>query len=298
VGTHVDGQLEEVRVNIGATVTRGQVLATFASETVTAELAEARANLSAAEARLSEAAADGESARRLRNTGALSEQRISQLVTAEHTARAELAVRAAALALAQLRLRQTRVVAPDDGVISARTATVGAVSTAGQELFRLIRQDRLEWRAEVASHELALLQPGALANVQGPDGSSVQGTVRMVAPNVDPQSRLGLIYVDLPKGTGLRAGMFAKGEFELERSAVLTVPHSAVLLRDGFSYVFGVGADQRVSQIKVQIGRRQGERIEVIGLAAEAALVKSGVGFLNDGDVVKVIAGQQMLAGN
>ena len=61
--------------------------------------------------------------------------------------------------LQQLRLRQTRVLAPDNGVISARSATVGAVLPAGQELFRLIRQGRLEWRAEVAAADLARLKP-------------------------------------------------------------------------------------------------------------------------------------------
>jgi multidrug efflux pump subunit AcrA (membrane-fusion protein) len=65
-----------------------------------------------------------------------------------------------------------------------------------------------------------------------------------------------------------------------------------VVVRDGFSYVFRLNADQRVSQLKVQTGRRVGERVELLdGVGAEALLVASGAGFLNDGDLVKVAPG-------
>jgi hypothetical protein len=84
--------------------------------------------------------------------------------------------------------------------------------------------------------------------------------------------------------------MFAKGSFDLGSSSALTVPQQAVVVKDGFSYVFQLGADQRVAQRKVQVGRRVGERIEVSGLAADAVLVASGAGFLNDGDLVRVVA--------
>lgn len=299
VGVELAGlRLSEVRVNVGDEVRRGEVLAVFADDTVTAELAQAQANLAAAEARLAEATVNADSARRLRNTGALSEQQILQLITAEQTAQAQLAVQRAATQAAQVRLRQTRVLAADDGLISARTATVGAVVPAGQELFRLIRQGRLEWRAEVASHEITALEVGGRVRVQGPEGTGVPGTVRRIAPNVDPRTRLGLVYVDLPHGTALKAGMFARGELDLGEVPVLTLPRQAVVLRDGFSYVFGLGADRRVSQIKVQTGRRQGDRIEIIGIAADARLVASGAGFLNDGDFVKVIERPGLLARN
>ena len=83
--------------------------------------------------------------------------------------------------------------------------------------------------------------------------------------------------------------MFARGEFELGESKALTVPQQAVVVRDGFSYVFRLNADQRVSQIKVQLGRRVGDRVEVLdGIGADAVLIASGAGFLNDGDLVKV----------
>ena len=100
----------------------------------------------------------------------------------------------------------------------------------------------------------------------------------------------GLVYVDLPAPGAAKAGMFARGEFEIGQTSALTLPQSAVLLRDGFAWVFVVGADSKVSQSKVKVGRRVGERIEVLdGVDAAARVVASGGGFLSDGDTVRVV---------
>jgi len=291
IGTEANGlRLAEVRVNVGDVVRRGQVLATFSPETMQVDLLQTRASLAEAEATLADAAANAERAQSLRATGALSEATINQYVTAERTARARLEAQRAAVQARQLKVTQTAVVAPDDGVISARSATVGAVLPAGQELFRLIRQGRLEWRAEVQAADLAQVQPGTRATVTPAGGTAIEGKVRMVAPTVDPQTRLGIVYVDLPAPGAARAGMFARGEFELGSSSALTLPASAVQLREGFSYVFKVGADSKVTQAKIGVGRRVGDRVEVTGgLEPDARVVASGGGFLAENDTVRVV---------
>ena len=291
IGTEANGlRLAEVRVNIGDSVKRGQVLATFAPDTLQADLAQVRAAVAEAEANAADASASAERARGLQASGALSQQQINSYATAEQTARARLEAARASARVQQLRVAQTRVLAPDDGVISARSATVGAVLPAGQELFRMIRQGRLEWRAEVSSAELERIKPGVAARLTAANGAAVDGRVRMVAPTVDPQTRNGLVYVDLPEPGSARAGMFARGEFELGSSTGLTLPQSAVLLRDGFHYVLRVGADSKLTQTKVTVGRRSDERIEITGgLASSASVVAAGGGFLGDGDTVRVV---------
>jgi RND family efflux transporter MFP subunit len=294
VGTEANGlRLAEVLVNVGDVVKRGQVLATFAPDTVQADVAQVKASVAEAEATLAEAAANAQRARDLQPSGALSAQQINQYLTAERTAQARLEAQRALAQVQQLRLRQTRVVAPDNGVISARSATVGAVLPAGQELFRLIRQGRLEWRAEVPATDLSRIKPGLLALVSASSGGgTVGGKVRMVAPTVDPQTRNGLVYVDLALSAELRAGMFARGEFEVGSSEGLTLPQSAVVLRDGFNYALRVGPDSKVTQVKLGVGRRVGERIEITsGLDAAARVVAAGGGFLSDGDTVRVVQG-------
>ncbi|HWR76029.1 MAG TPA: efflux RND transporter periplasmic adaptor subunit [Thiobacillus sp.] len=286
-------RLTEVRVNVGDKVQKGQVLARISSDSVEAALSESRAAVAEAEAMLAEAKANGDRARQYQTTGFLSAQHINQYLTAEKTALARLNAARARMQAEQLRLAQTAVRAPDAGVISARTATVGSMTQPGQELFRLIRGGRLEWRAEVSAADLGKLKPGVTATLTAPNGARVQGRVRMVAPTVDPQTLNGLVYVDLPiaeTGDALRAGTFARGEFELGRARAMSLPQSAVLLRDGFSYVFRLDDQNKVTQTKVAVGQRMGDQIEIVnGIAADARVVASGAGFLADGDLVRVV---------
>jgi RND family efflux transporter MFP subunit len=293
IGSESNGlRLLEVRVNVGDVVKKGDTLAVFSSDTVRADVDQAKAALQEAQANASEAQANAKRARALRSSGALSEQQITQYFTAERTAAARVSAAKATLAQQELRLRFATVTAPDSGIISARTATVGAVIGGGTELFRMIRQGRLEWRAEITSNDLGRIRPGMRAAVRAASGSEISGKVRAVAPTVDPQTRLALVYVDLPPALSsnapLKAGMFASGRFELGTSNALTVPQQAVAVRDGFSYVFRLNRDSRVSQLKVSTGRRLGDRVEIVGgLAAGTPIVISGAGFLNDGDLVR-----------
>jgi RND family efflux transporter MFP subunit len=291
VGAEAGGlRLTEVLVNVGDQVKRGQLLARLQSETVAADVAQTRAAIAEAQAMLAEAQANAERARQLQASGAISAQQIHQYLTVEQTSRARMQSLRAKLQADELKLAQTRVLAPDDGVISARIATVGAVVQPGQELFRLIRQQRLEWRAEVPADQLSRIEPGMKATLTPAGGAPVTGTVRMVAPTVDPATRNAIVYVDLPAGSAARAGMFARGEFSLGTARALTLPQSAVVLRDGFAYVFRIGADGKVTQTKVSVGRRVGDRIEITGgLDPDARVVAAGAGFLADGDLVRVV---------
>jgi len=300
IGTEADGlRLAEVNFNVGDVVRRGQVLARFASATVDAELAQSRSVLAEAEAILAEASSNAVRAQELKASGALSEQQIQQYLTAERTARARLEGAKAAVQTQQLRLAQTQVLAPDDGVISVRTATVGAVLPSGQELFRIIRRGRLEWRAEVAAPELVRLRPGQQVTLTPAGGQPVRGMVRVVAPVVDTRTRSGLVYVDIPVAGAARAGMFARGDIEVDSGKpTVTLPQAAVAQRDGFSYVMRIGPDYRVMETKVTLGRRAGDRVEVVsGIDIGTTVVASGVGFLGDGDLVQVVDGAAAAVG-
>ncbi|MDR2031014.1 MAG: efflux RND transporter periplasmic adaptor subunit [Azoarcus sp.] len=291
IGSDVQAlRLTEVRVDVGDAVTAGQILAAFDDEPVKIDVAQAKAALAQAHAAVKAARENATRARELRGSGALSEQLVTQYLTTEQSALAQSAAAKAALAAQELRLARTRVLAPDDGVISARNATVGAVSGVGTELFRLIRKGRLEWRAELTEAELERLAPGVPVRLALADGRSIAGTARMVAPTVDARTRTGLAYVDLPPDAGLRPGMFARGEFDLGESVALTVPLASVAMREAFSYVFRLEAGDTVRQVKVSTGRRVGERMEITGgLAKTARIVAAGANFLNDGDRVRVV---------
>ncbi len=293
VGAEATGlRLATVQADVGLRVRRGQLLATLADETVRADLAQAQAALAEAEAAAAEATANAERAATLQDSGALSASQIQQYATAALTAKARVAAQRAAVQAQQLRLKQTQVLAPDDGIVSARSATVGAVVGSGQELFRLIRGGRLEWRAELPSADLARVRAGQAATLTTPSGRTVAGTVRQVAPTVDAASRNGLVYVDLKPGpdSDARPGMFARGSFAFDARPALTLPAAAVLLRDGFSVVMRVGAENRAQQTKVQVLQRDADRVALQGLPADARVVARGAAFLSDGDTVRVVA--------
>ncbi len=286
-------RITEVNANVGDVVKKGQVLARIAADTVENELSESRAAVAEAEATLAEARANNARAKQLRDKGFYSPQQGIQTQTVSDTALARLNAARARLQTAQLRRSKAAVLSPDDGIISARSATVGTLTQPGQELFRLIRGSRLEWRAEVTEAEIARLKPGQAAALSSPTGDVLEGVVRTVAPTVDPQTRTALVYVDLPANAAqaLSAGMFIRGEFSLGQNPALTLPQSAVVLREGFAYVFLLEND-KVSQLKIETGRRIGDRIEVSGLDPQAEVVASGAGFLADGDTVHVVAAQ------
>lgn len=270
--------LIEVRVNVGDHVSKGDVLARIDPALLQAD--EARL-----EASYAEADANRLRAVRLQGSGAMSEQDILQYVTRARMAAAELASK-------RLQLRYTAVVAPDDGTISARTATLGAVTGIGQELFRLIRRDRLEWRGELTAAQLAQVTRGQSIVLDLPDGSHAVARVRQTAPGLDPQSRLGIVYADLEPGGRARAGMYANGLVKLGERPALVVPAASVIIRDGRNYVVKPaerGPTPRVVLAEVTVGRRDGTDVEIVrGLADGDRVVAQGAAFLNDGDIVRL----------
>jgi RND family efflux transporter MFP subunit len=291
VASEVGGwRLVEVAAQVGDKVQRGQLLARLSTDMINTEMSQTRASLAEAKALLAEATANADRARELRPTGVYSLQQTQQILTAEETAKARVASFEARLKSDQFRLAQTRIVAPDDGVISARNALEGAVAQPGQELFRLIRRGRLEWRAELGAADLSRVKPGMPVTLATPSGQAVKGTVRVVAPTVDPTTRNGQVLIDLQAGSDARPGMFARGEIDVGQAGGWTLPQTAVMLRDGFSHVMRVGPDARVSLAKVTLGRRNGDRIEIAGgLPNDARVVASGGAFLADGDLVKIV---------
>lgn len=276
IASEISGlKITEVLVDVGAEVKKGQELVKLAQAAVKADVAQAQA-------KLDEARANADRARNLKTSGAIPAQQIDQYLTGE-------AVAQAALETQQIRLAQTRVLAPDDGVIAVRSATLGAVVQTGTELFRMVRQNKVEWRAEVAGRDASRIQTGQQAQLTLPNGESVTGEVRLVSPTLDPNTRNALVYVSLPTESPAKAGMFAEGAILTGSSQAMTLPQSAVILRDGNHYVFEVGTDNKVAQRQVKVGRTAQGRTEIIdGINGSARVVVTGGGFLNDGDTVQV----------
>jgi RND family efflux transporter MFP subunit len=291
-------RIAELLVDVGASVKRGQLLARLADATVKAEVRKQEAAVAQARASLDQAVSNTRRAKIAESSGALSAQKIEEYRITEATSRASLASAQAELDSSKLKLIQTRIVAADDGIVSSKSAVLGNVVSAGAELFRLVRQAKVEWRPELDARQVALVRVGQIARVTLPGGEQVEGKVRLVGPTLSTTTGRGTVYASLPAASASRSGMFANGTLELDAKSALTLPQSAIVMRDGRSYVYVVGSGDKVSSHPVATGRRQGDRIEVLsGLAGDARVVAGGGAFLSEGVQVTVAGAAKAQAG-
>lgn len=282
-------RITALHVDVGDHVRRGQLLAELSRDSVKADVRRYEAALASAKASLAQAKANADRARLVKGSGAISEQQVNEYLANEKTAAANVEVAEAQLAAQKVTLAQTRIVAVDDGTITSRSGVLGQVVATGAELFRLQRQDRLEWQAEVDAKQLLMVQTGARAEVTLPSGKIVQGAVRVASPTLSASTSRANVLVTLPYSTGAKSGMFASGRIIAGEKGVLAVPEGALVQRDGRSYLFEVGAGNKVQRRLVSVGGHREGMVEVSGgLDVRASLVASGGTFLSDGDTVRI----------
>ncbi|RAI57844.1 efflux RND transporter periplasmic adaptor subunit [Roseicella frigidaeris] len=294
LGTETGGlRVVEVGFEEGDAVRQGQVLVRLDPALPTAQLAQAAAAESEAEAALRIAEADLRRSSELARTENVARQILEQRQSAARQAAARLEAARARREEAAARLAQTRILAPSDGIVSRRSVLLGAVVQPGQEMLRLIRDGRLELDARVPELDLAGIAPGQAARVFHGE-REIPAQVRAVAPVVAGDTRLGIVHLMLPAGSGLRPGMFARAEIAPpETPAALTVPQEAVVFRAGAPVVFVLPAGtDHVAQRRLVTGQRGDGQVEVLdGLAEGERVVAAGAGFLTEGDRVRVAAG-------
>ena len=290
IAAEIDGlRITEVLADVGSVVTKGQALARLADDSVNAELRKEEAALATARADLAKAKANADRARQVQGSGALSGEKITEYLMAEQTAIAGIESAEASLQSQKIKLVQTTITAADDGLITARSAQLGAVVSTGTELFRLIRQQRVEWQAEISARYFPRIKEGLTAVIVGPGERRAKGVVRLVGPTINTDTGRALAYVALPAEAHPPVGLYVTGQIELGMTAALTVPEVALVVRDGLSYVFAVGEDQRVSRVRVETGRRNGGRVEIIsGLDSSVLIVTTGGAFLSDRALVRL----------
>ncbi|MFC0634716.1 efflux RND transporter periplasmic adaptor subunit [Brevundimonas balnearis] len=281
----------QVYVEEGQYVRQGQVLVQLNDDLLQADVRSQQASVAQAEANLARETAELGRARELRERGFLSQASLDQAVSEERSARATLDQARAQLSATRTRLEQTRVRAPVAGLVSARSVTRGQIVQAGTELFRLVRDGRVELDAQVPEAELRLVRAGQPATVTSDQTGSTTGTVRIVTPQVDPQTRLGVARISVPAASGLRPGMFARAEINVGAQPSLVIPSSAIVYREGQAGVYVIGRGDVVSFTAVQPGVRQGDLLAInSGLTAGQRVVVQGAGFLGEGDRVRIVA--------
>jgi HlyD family secretion protein len=328
VGAEVDGlRIVELLADVGDRVEKGQVLARLDRTMLQAQLAQntstiaiteamvAQMNASTAETHASEAEADA-ALKRTQALGATGTASPAQLLTREteakvaaskaaaaqanlRMAKAEQALAEAQRSEIELKIARTELRAPAAGTITQRAARLGAVvGVAGEPLFRLIRNDEIEFEAEIPEPALPQIEPGQDVEVWLPGVSSaIAGSVRLVYPTVDKTSRLGRVAVALARHPAMRAGIFARGDITIGRRQALTVPLSAVLFGKDGAYVQLV--TNNVVEIRsVQTGLKRGARIEIVnGLIEGQEVVARAAAFVGPGERIMPVRNEARAAG-
>ncbi|MBL8201168.1 MAG: efflux RND transporter periplasmic adaptor subunit [Chromatiales bacterium] len=307
LGVELTGiRVAEVLVEVGDAVRAGQPLLRLDTRTLEVQARQADASVVEAKASLELARANAERGATLVKQGLISSSNADELRATLASAEARLATAEADRDAARLRLGFATLRAPDDGIISARSVQPGQIVSSGTDLLRLIREGRLEWRAELTEADLTRVKAGAPVELTSPGGERIKGQVRAVSPSVDPETRTGMLYADLPAPGDLRAGMFAQGQILLGTTTATVLPREAVIFRDGYPYVFvaraGAGpgdgaATFNVEQRRITVGGQRGDFTEVrSGLKADERVVVRGAGFLSDGDLVREVPDKPALA--
>jgi HlyD family secretion protein len=316
----IEGQpLEALLVDVGDKVTEGQVLAVLSKTTLELQRTEALASLAAAKAAIAQTEAqkiEAESARseaqraidratKLRDSGTTSQAawdtansnsvsaNARVLVAAQtlESARAQLALAEARLENVDLMLNRTEVKAPVAGEIVSRNAKIGAIATAaGLPMFVITRDAALELRADVAETDLLRLQPGQTAHLRavGMTGT-LDGTVRLIEPTIDPVTRLGRARISVDVTGNLRSGMFVEADILAAEREALAVPVTAIGSSPEGATVMRV-KDGLVERVLVKTGIRDGGLVEIIeGLADGDQVVAKAGAFVRAGDRINPV---------
>ena len=291
VGAEIGGLVATaVHVDEGSYVRQGQPLVQLNDALLRAQLRQQQAGVQTAEANLARDDAALARAQELKERGFLSQASLDTALANQRASSANLASARAALSETQTRLSQATLRAPVAGLIISRSVTRGQIVQAGTELFRMVRDGRLELGAQVPETEIALIRAGQVATVSSDQVGQSTGRVRIVTPEVSAESRLGIARIALAADGGFRPGMFAKARIDVGSQPTITVPTAAILYRENRSGVFVLATDGRVRFQPVTVLSRAENATSVTGVNAGVQVVVDGAGFLGDGDRVNVVA--------
>jgi RND family efflux transporter MFP subunit len=283
------GMISAIRVEAGQYVSKGQVLAEIDSAVQRAQLQQLQAAVVQAEADARLAQSELDRAQALVSRGFISRADIDRRTATRDSARARVSVAQAQVREMQERLNRLAIRAPEAGLVLQRMVEPGQIVSPGSgALYRVAAGGQLELRAQVAEQDMPGLAVGQAATVNPiGSGNSYAGSVWLLEPAIDPQSRQGVARIALPRADELRAGGFASVVIEGAQAQRPLLPQSAVLSDREGTYVMVVGANNVVKRVAVSTGQVTSRGVAILsGLSGSERVVQSAGAFLNPGEKV------------
>ena len=292
IGSELSGvRVDEILVDVGQLVDKGQVLAILSSETILADLNIAKAEVLEAEANLNQAKENADRARSLDKTNALSVQQMNQYLTVEAIAKAKLESAIANLGLQKVRMEQTKIKAPDSGIVSDRRVAIGNIVSSG-EMFKIISQEKLQWKPQVSVEKLDSIYKGQVILINAKKGKVIKAKVSEISPKVNIETRKATIIVDLTKDLHkgmIHTGMFLNGVINVGKKKALMIDKDALIIKDNNHYVFTIDDKNSVKRTEIEIGIKEDGLVDILsGLSLKDKIVKNPPTDLIDGEIVKI----------
>ncbi|MBU4528900.1 MAG: efflux RND transporter periplasmic adaptor subunit [Hoeflea sp.] len=317
VAPQVEGlAIESLEADIGDQVEAGSVLATLSSDQLIlqrsqldanrakalAAIAQLGAQLAEVQSTTQETVKTAERARQLADQGTYSTvqadqaeaqataalARIRSVEESIKVAQADVTLIDAQIEDVELRLARTEVKAPVSGVITARGARVGAIASAASgPLFTMIKDGRLEMRADIAEADMHRIAEGQSVKIHLIGAAEpVSGKIRRIEPTLNTTTRLGLARIEIEDGAGLRAGMFADAQILVAQRQAITAPVTSINMGADGADVLKI-EDGVATRTPVKTGIREGGRVEITEGLAEGDLIVAKAGaFVRNGDRV------------
>jgi HlyD family secretion protein len=283
------GQVVQVLVEPGQWVRQGQTLATIDRSVQVQQQASSAAQVQVARADAQLAQANLERAQKLVERGFISKADIDCLTATRDAAVARVRVAEAQLGELRARTGRLNIVAPAAGLVLERNVEPSQIVSSGSgALFRIARGGEMEMLANLSESDLAKVSVGVPAEVT-PVGTdkSFTGQIWQVSPIIDPQTRLGSVRIALSYAPELRPGGFANAEIISGTVVAPVLPESALLSDNEGSYVYIVGADNKVIRRPVTTGEITDDGVVVLkGLSGTERVVQRAGAFLHPGETV------------
>ncbi len=283
------GMVTAVLVEAGDYVGAGQILARVDRAVQTQQTAAMAAALqqTRADARLAQAELDR--ALTLVDKGFISKADIDRRTASRDSAAARAAVSGAQLNEMRARLARLDIRAPAAGLVLTRTVEPGQIVSPGSPpLFRIAQGGAMELRAQIAEQDMAKLRVGQPARVMlVGNPQSFDGVVWQLSPTIDPQTRQGVARIEMKRDPAIRVGGFANASVAAGTAMKSVLPQSAVQVDDAGSFVFVVGAGNKIERRTIVTGEIGSMGIPVVsGLTGNERIVASAGAFFQPGDKV------------
>lgn len=309
ISPRIAGRLTQILVDTGSPVARGALIAVIEDDEIRQQLERSKAALAVVDAQIAQRTAELNNAKieldrrtQLVESGVLSRNELDTLQMRYAVSQSQLELARAQRRQSEaeqrelsIRQGQTRITSPIAGMVSRRHVAVGAMVSSANPIVTVVSLNPMIVDAQAAERDIARIRRGLNVDVtvDSLPGEKFTGRIMRIAPTLDPQTRNGMIEIEIPNRNGsLKGEMFARLNLNLGSSReTLLIPRDALIYRGDQPGVFII-EEEKAKYVPLETGLTETDKVEVLkGLKDGDTIITRGSNLLKDGDRVRVMDG-------